>query len=169
VVPSGGNLSAVEYPCDAGRDRWPKFTRIATERTLRGDQEEPTFGRLSKPALGTGNPLLALTIGRRLVCAAGIPRDDQAGSDAWIGSLKIARLSSARPCRVDIGAITRLEMPQPWIIWHPVAIDHAVSARGKDCNGTAGWWARKLVVLSARKCFDIAEGQHVYWWAWRWV
>jgi len=152
--PSGGNLQPWNIHVMQG-ETLAEFTRIATERTLRGDQEEPTFRAYPSP-LWEPHRSWRYKLGEDMYARLGIPRDDKPGRLRWFA--ENARFFGA-PVGLIITGDTRLEMPQHMDIGILLQSIMLLAREQGLHTAPQGWWRNWSSVC--HEMLDIAEGQHV--------
>ena len=152
--PSGGNLQPWTIHVMQG-DTLKRFIDIATERTLRGDQEEPTFRAYPSP-LWEPHRSWRYKLGEDMYALLGIPREDKAGRLRWFA--ENARFFGA-PVGMIITGDTRLEMPQHMDIGILLQSIMLLAREHGLHTAPQGWWRNWTSV--SHEVLDIPDGQHV--------
>jgi nitroreductase len=152
--PSGGNLQPWNIHVMQG-DTLARFNALAMERTLRGDQEEPTFRAYPSP-LWEPHRTYRYKLGEDMYARLGIPREDKAGRLRWFA--ENARFFGA-PVGMIITGDMRLEMPQHMDIG--ILLQSLMLLAREQGLHTApqGWWRNWTSVC--HEMLDIADGQQV--------
>lgn len=152
--PSGGNLQPWNIHVMQG-DTLARFNALAMERTLRGDQEEPTFRAYPSP-LWEPHRTWRYKLGEDMYARLGIPRDDKMGRLRWFA--ENARFFGA-PVGMIITGDSRLEMPQHMDIG--IFLQSLMLLAREQGLHTApqGWWRNWTSVC--HEMLDIDEGQQV--------
>ena len=152
--PSGGNLQPWTIHVMQG-DTLAEFKRRATERTLRGDQEEPTFRAYPSP-LWEPHRSWRYKLGEDMYALLGIPREDKAGRLRWFA--ENARFFGA-PVGMIITGDTRLEMPQHMDIGILLQSIMLLAREHGLHTAPQGWWRNWTSV--SHELLDISDGHHV--------
>jgi nitroreductase len=152
--PSGGNLQPWNIHVMQG-DTLAEFTKRAMERTLRGDQEEPTFRAYPSP-LWEPHRSWRYKLGEDMYALLGIPREDKPRRLKWFA--ENARFFGA-PVGLIITGDTRLEMPQHMDIGILLQSIMLLAREHGLHTAPQGWWRNWTSV--SHELLDIAEGQHV--------
>lgn len=152
--PSGGNLQPWNIHVMQG-ETLARFNALAMERTLRGDQEEPTFRAYPSP-LWEPQRTWRYKLGEDMYARLGIPRDDKMGRLRWFA--ENARFFGA-PVGMIITGDSRLEMPQHMDIG--IFLQSLMLLAREQGLHTApqGWWRNWTSVC--HEMLDIDEGQQV--------
>ncbi|MEM7729948.1 MAG: nitroreductase [Pseudomonadota bacterium] len=152
--PSGGNLQPWNIHVMQG-GTLARFTTLAMKRTLRGDQEEPTYRAYPSP-LWEPHRSWRYKLGEDMYALLGIPRDDKPGRLRWFA--ENARFFGA-PVGLIFTGDKRLEMPQHMDIG--ILLESIMLLAREHGLHTApqGWWRNWTSVC--HEVLDIAEGQHV--------
>jgi len=152
--PSGGNLQPWTLHVMTGKTL-AQFTELAMKRTLRGDQEEPSFRAYPSP-LWEPHRSWRYKLGEDMYARLGIPRDDKPARLRWFA--ENARFFGA-PVGIIITGDTRLEMPQHMDIG--ILLQSLMMLARENGLHTApqGWWRNWPSVC--RDVLDIDEGHHV--------
>ncbi|MGJ8559157.1 MAG: nitroreductase [Litorimonas sp.] len=152
--PSGGNLQPWNIHIMQG-DTLARFNALAMERTLRGDQEEPTFRAYPSP-LWEPHRTWRYKLGEDMYARLGIPREDKLGRLRWFA--ENARFFGA-PVGMIITGDRRLEMPQHMDIGILLQSMMLLAREHGLHTAPQGWWRNWPSVC--HEILDIAEGQHV--------
>ena len=152
--PSGGNLQPWTIHVMQG-ETLATFTEIAMRRTLRGDQEEPTFRAYPSP-LWEPHRSWRYKLGEDMYALLGIPREDKMGRLRWFA--ENARFFGA-PVGMIITGDTRLEMPQHMDIGILLQSIMLLAREHGLHTAPQGWWRNWTSVC--HEVLDIDEGQHV--------
>jgi nitroreductase len=152
--PSGGNLQPWNIHVMQGKTL-ERFTTLAMERTLRGDQEEPTFRAYPSP-LWEPHRSWRYKLGEDMYAKLGIPREDKIGRLKWFA--ENARFFGA-PVGMIITGDTRLEMPQHMDIGILLQSLMLLAREHGLHTAPQGWWRNWTSVC--HEVLDIDEGQHV--------
>lgn len=152
--PSGGNLQPWNLHVMQG-DTLAEFTRRATERTLRGDQEVPTFPAYPSP-LWEPHRSWRYKLGEDMYALLGIPREDKAGRLRWFA--ENARFFGA-PVGIIITGDKRLDMPQHMDIGILLQSIMLLAREHGLHTAPQGWWRNWTSVC--HEMLDIDDGQHV--------
>lgn len=152
--PSGGNLQPWNIHAMRG-DTLQRFTTLATERTLAGQTEEPTFRAYPSP-LWEPQRSWRYKLGEDMYALLGIPRDDKPARLRWFA--ENARFFGA-PVGLIITGDTRLEMPQHMDIGILLQSIMLLAREQGLHTAPQGWWRNWSSV--SHEILDIAEGHHV--------
>ena len=152
--PSGGNLQPWNIHVMQG-NTLAEFTRIAMERTLRGDQEEPTYRAYPSP-LWEPHRSWRYKLGEDMYALLGIPRDDKPARLRWFA--ENARFFGA-PVGLIITGDIRFEMPQHMDIGILLQSIMLLAREQGLHTAPQGWWRNWSSVC--HETLDIADGQHV--------
>ena len=152
--PSGGNLQPWKIHVMQG-ETLARFTALAMERTLRGDQEEPTFRAYPSP-LWEPHRSWRNKLGEDMYALLGIPREDKAGRLRWFA--ENARFFGA-PVGMIITGDTRLEMPQHMDIGILLQSIMLLAREHGLHTAPQGWWRNWTSV--SHEILDIDAGHHV--------
>ena len=152
--PSGGNLQPWTIHVMQG-DTLAEFTRRATERTLAGETEEPTFRAYPSP-LWEPHRSWRYKLGEDMYALLGIPREDKPGRLRWFA--ENARFFGA-PVGMIITGDKRLEMPQHMDIGILLQSIMLLAREHGLHTAPQGWWRNWTSV--SHELLDIPEGQHV--------
>lgn len=153
--PSGGNLQPWNIHIMQG-DTLQRFTKLAMERTLRGDQEEPTYEAYPSP-LWEPHRSWRYKLGEDMYALLGIPRDDKAGRLRWFA--ENARFFGA-PVGMIITGDTRMQMPQHMDIGIMLQSIMLLAREQGLHTAPQGWWRNWSSVC--HEILDIEDGQHVF-------
>ncbi|MGB3455462.1 MAG: nitroreductase [Litorimonas sp.] len=152
--PSGGNLQPWNIHVMQG-DTLARFTSLATERTLRGDQEEPTYRAYPSP-LWEPQRSWRYKLGEDMYALLGIPREDKPARLRWFA--ENARFFGA-PVGMIITGDERLEMPQHMDIGILLQSIMLLAREHGLHTAPQGWWRNWSSVC--HEVLDIGEGHHV--------
>ena len=152
--PSGGNLQPWNVHVMHG-ETLARFTKLAMERTLRGDQEEPTYRAYPSP-LWEPQRSWRYKLGEDMYALLGIPREDKPARLRWFA--ENARFFGA-PVGMIITGDKRLEMPQHMDIGIFLQSIMLLARENGLHTAPQGWWRNWTSVC--HEVLDIQEGQHV--------
>ncbi|MEL6688036.1 MAG: nitroreductase [Pseudomonadota bacterium] len=152
--PSGGNLQPWNIHVMQG-ETLKRFTSLAMERTLRGDQEEPTYRAYPSP-LWEPQRSWRYKLGEDMYALLGIPREDKPARLRWFA--ENARFFGA-PVGLIFTGDTRLEMPQHMDIGILLQSIMLLARENGLHTAPQGWWRNWSSV--SHEVLDIAEGHHV--------
>lgn len=153
--PSGGNLQPWNIHVMQG-ETLTRFTDLAMERTLRGDQEEPTYRAYPSP-LWEPHRTWRYKLGEDMYALLGIPREDKMGRLRWFA--ENARFFGA-PVGIIITGDTRMEMPQHMDIGILLQSIMLLARENGLHTAPQGWWRNWTSVC--HEILDIEDGQHVF-------
>lgn len=153
--PSGGNLQPWNLHVMQG-DTLERFNTMAMERTLRGDQEKPTYRAYPSP-LWEPHRSWRYKLGEDMYALLGIPREDKMGRLKWFA--ENARFFGA-PVGIIITGDTRMEMPQHMDIGILLQSIMLLAREQGLHTAPQGWWRNWTSVC--HDILDIEDGQHVF-------
>lgn len=153
--PSGGNLQPWNIHVMQG-ETLTRFTDLAMKRTLRGDQEEPTYRAYPSP-LWEPHRSWRYKLGEDMYALLGIPREDKMGRLRWFAE-------NARFFGASVGMIItgdkRMEMPQHMDIGILLQSIMLLAREHGLHTAPQGWWRNWSSVC--HEILDIDDGQHVF-------
>lgn len=152
--PSGGNLQPWNIHVMRG-DTLAAFTRRATERTLSGQTEEPTYRAYPSP-LWEPQRSWRYKLGEDMYALLDIPRENKMSRLRWLA--ENARFFGA-PVGLIITGDKRLEMPQHMDIGILLQSIMLLAREQGLHTAPQGWWRNWTSV--SQELLDIPEEQHV--------
>lgn len=152
--PSGGNLQPWNIHVMQD-DTLSEFTKRATERTLAGQTEEPTYRAYPSP-LWEPQRSWRYKLGEDMYALLGIPREDKPARLRWFA--ENARFFGA-PVGLIFTGDKRLEMPQHMDIGILLQSIMLLAREHGLHTAPQGWWRNWSSV--SHELLDIAEGHHV--------